>query len=66
MIAGKLEAISGRYGGDALNVSGKDIDLTKKLNEITKNISKDVYQPLNNPVKDSKQATMVQYAPNTP
>ena len=65
MIAGKLEAVSGRYGGDALNVSGKDIDLTKKLSEITKNISKDVYQPLNNPVKDSKQATMVQYAPNT-
>ena len=48
MIAGKLEAVSGRYGGDALNVSGKDIDLTKKLSEITKNISKDVYQPHSN------------------
>lgn len=65
MIAGKLEAVSGRYGGDALNISGKDIDLSKKLSEITKNIAKDVYKPLNNPVKDSKQATMVQYAPNT-
>lgn len=64
MVAGKFTSISGRYGNDALNVSGKDIDLPKKLSEITNKIAKDVYEPLLNPVKDSKQATMEYLAPN--
>lgn len=64
MVAGKFTSISGRYGNDALNVSGKDIDLPKKLSEITNKIAKDIYEPLLNPVKDSKQATMEYLAPN--
>ncbi|WP_440338357.1 D-Ala-D-Ala carboxypeptidase family metallohydrolase [Megamonas funiformis] len=64
MVAGKFTSISGRYGNDALNVSGKDIDLPKKLSEITNKIAKNVYEPLLNPVKDSKQATMEYLAPN--
>jgi N12 class adenine-specific DNA methylase len=64
MVAGKITSISGRYGNDALNVSGKDIDLPKKLSKITKKIAEDVYEPLLNPVKDSKQATMEYLAPN--
>lgn len=64
MVAGKITSISGRYGNDALNVSGKDIDLPKKLSEITNKIAEDVYEPLLNPVKDSKQATMEYLAPN--
>ena len=65
MIAGELTSSIGRFSNRSLNVSGKDIDLTKKLNEVIKNIPKDVYAPLNNPVKDSKQATMEYFAPNT-
>lgn len=65
MIAGELTSSIGRFSNRSINVSGKDIDLTKKLNEVIKNIPKDVYAPLNNPVKDSKQATMEYFAPNT-